>query len=141
MHPHPEDRGQSTVEFALVLPLFMACTALLVGTTVVCLQFVALHDTARAAARAAATSDRPDAAARAAVTDGSVSITVTQDHARDLVTVTARRSSGVWWFARVLPVGVFSRSVTMLREAPIVLGDGSVSVKGHGVVVAPFAGG
>ncbi len=141
MRRHPDERAQSTVEFALVLPLFLASVALLVGTTVVCLHFVALHDVARTAARAAITSHDPTAAARAVVTDPGVTVSVSQDHARDLLTVTARRTAGLWWFARLLPVSAFSQSVTMLREAPIVLGEESVSVKDHGVVVAPFAGG
>lgn len=120
MHRHRRSRAQSTVEFALVLPLFVGCVALLVGTTTVCLQYLALHDVARTAARAAVTADDPATAARAAVADARIALTVSEDG--DLVTVSARRTAGVWWFSRFLPAPLLSQSVTMMREAPIVLG-------------------
>ncbi len=120
MHRHRDSRAQSTVEFALVLPLFVGCIALLFGSTVVCLQFLALHDAARTAARAAVTSDDPASAARSAVGDTRVTLTVTEEG--DFITVTAERKTGVWWFTRLLPSPLLSQSVTMMREAPIVLG-------------------
>lgn len=103
-----------------MLPLYVGCIALLFGTTVACMRFVALHDAARTAARAAVTSDTPADAARDAVGDRSISLSVTETG--DLITVTAERNSGVWWFARFLPSPVLRQSVTMMRETPIVLG-------------------
>ena len=120
MHRHRDGRAQSTVEFALVLPLFVGCLVLLFGTTVVCLKYLALHDAARTAARAAATSDNPGPAARAAVVDRNVKVSLVETG--DLITVTAEQRSGVWWFTRFLPAPLLSQSVTMMREAPIVLG-------------------
>lgn len=117
-----DERAQSTVEFALVLPLFVGCIAFLLGTTVLCLQYLALHDIARTAARAAVTADDPLSAARATVTDPSVDIAVSEDPNRELITVTAERTGGVWWFSRFLPSPLLAQSVTMMREAPIVLG-------------------
>ena len=119
--PRPRDaRAQSTVEFALVLPLYVGCIALLLGTTLVCLQYLSLHDAARTAARAAVTSDDAASAARDAVDNENISLSVTETG--DLVTVTAERKTGVWWFSRFLPAPLLAQSVTMMREAPIVLG-------------------
>jgi TadE-like protein len=120
MRRHREARAQSTVEFALVLPLYVGCIALLFGMTVVCLQFLSLHDAARSAARAAVTSDNPEVAARSAVGDPHISLSMTE--AGDLITVTAERKSGLWWFSKFLPSPLLAQSVTMMREAPIVLG-------------------
>lgn len=120
MHLRHRARAQSTVEFALVLPLFVGCLTLLFATTIVCLQYLALHDVARTAARAAVTSENPPVAARAAVPDTRISVTTAENG--DFITVTTRRTSGVWWFSRFLPSPLLTQSVTMMREAPIVLG-------------------
>lgn len=113
-------RGQSTVEFALVMPLFALSLALLVGTTMLCLRFIALHDIARTAARAASTSLHPRDAARSVISDSSITVHVSEDIATDVITVTVQQSAGLWWFTRFLPGNVFQRSVSMMREAPIV---------------------
>ena len=65
----PRARGQATVEFALVLPLFVACTAIVVAATLVGLRALALSDLARDAARAATVADVPCEAAAAVVED------------------------------------------------------------------------
>ena len=122
LRPLSKQRGQATVEFALVMPLVVACVALLIGTTVTCLQYIALHDTARVAARVASTADNPTTAARHAVRNPNISVTVSEDLALGYLTVTTKRTGGLWWFGKFLPSGVLSQSVTMMREAPIVLG-------------------
>ena len=115
-----KERAQSTVEFALVMPLFVLCLTVLIGTCIVCLQLLALHDIARTAARAAVTSIHPADAARAAVTNSSVSVDVNEDVASGIITVTARYAQGMWWFTRLLPRRLSEQSVSMMRESPIV---------------------
>jgi Flp pilus assembly protein TadG len=117
-----KQRGQATVEFALVTPLVLACAGLLVGTTVTCLQYIALHDTARIAVRAAITADDPAVAAQNAIQNRNISVSVSEDIVHGYLTVTAKRTGGLWWFGKLLPSGILSQSVTMMREAPIVLG-------------------
>ena len=115
-------RGQSTIEFALVAPLVIACVGLLLAVTVTCLHHLALHDIARHAARSAITADDPTTAAHRAISDPNITLDISEDPVLRLVTVTAKRTGGLWWFGRFLPAGVLSQSVTMMRESPIVLG-------------------
>ena len=116
-----KQRAQATVEFALISPLVIFCAGLLVATTVFCLQYLSLHDVARVAARAAVVSDSPDAAAREAVGDASIRVTVREDLIAGTITVTVARTRGLWWVNRLLASRTISQSVTMMREAPIVL--------------------
>lgn len=113
-------RGQATVEFALVAPLFLACTLALVGTAVVCVRVVAQHDLARRAARAASVADDPCAAARASLPDDHRLRCTVHDDGMVVVAVSSRVTVPVVGRAvtRVLPW----TEVTMLREPPPVLG-------------------
>jgi len=61
--------GQATVEFALVLPLFIVCCAVIVVVTVVGVRTLTLADLARNAARAASLADDPCRAAAVIVAD------------------------------------------------------------------------
>jgi Flp pilus assembly protein TadG len=115
-------RAQATLEFALVAPLIFVCVGLLVSTTVMCLQFLSLHDSARTAARAAVVSQQPERAAQEAVADTSIRVQVSENLIAGTITVTATRTGGLWWLNRVLSSQSISQSVTMMREAPIVLG-------------------
>lgn len=114
-------RGQATVEFALVAPLVFACVGLLVGTTVMCLQYLSLHDVARIAARAAVVADVPSDAAQSAVADSSLQVTTKENVSAGTITVRVTRTGGLWWMNRLLATRAISQSVTMMREAPIVL--------------------
>lgn len=114
-------RGQATVEFALVAPLVFACVGLLVGTTVMCLQYLSLHDAARVAARAAVVADDPADAAQSTVANSSLHVTTTENLSTGTITVTVTKTGGLWWINRLLAMRAISQSVTMMREAPIVL--------------------
>ena len=117
-----DERGQATVEFAVILPLVFACVGLLFGATVMCLQYLSLHDVARVAARAAAISENPVEAARETVLDSSLQVKTTEDLVTGTITVTVTKTTGLWWVNRLLASRAISQSVTMMREAPIVLG-------------------
>ena len=115
-------RGQATVEFALVAPLIVACAGLLIGFTVMCLQYLSLHDVARVGARAAIVADNPEKAARDAVVDSSIRVETNENLVAGTITVTVTQTGGLWWVNRLLFSRAISQSVTMMREAPIVLG-------------------
>jgi len=120
-HQWNKQRGQATLEFALISPLVFACAGLLISTTVLCLQFLSLHDIARTATRVAVMSDNPLEAARNSVKDASIRVTVSENLVEGTVTVTVVRTGGLWWVNRLLAKRAVSQSVTMMREAPIVL--------------------
>lgn len=118
---HRRRRGQATVEFALVAPLFVACTLTLVAVAVACVRIVGMHDLARRAARAASVADDPCLAATRAVPDGT-RLRCTLDD--ELGTVTIGVSSRIavpflgGTLSRVLPWA----DATMIREPPLTLG-------------------
>lgn len=86
-----------------------------------CIQFLSLHDIARTAARAAVVSDHPSQAAKDCVRDASIRVNVAEDLVAGTLTVTVTRTGGLWWMNRVLSQRAISQSVTMMREAPLVL--------------------
>lgn len=117
-----KQRAQATVEFAVLAPLVFVCVGILVATTAMCLQYLSLHDVARTAARAASISEDSIEAARDAVGDSSVRVVVSENPVAGTVTVNVSKTGGVWWLNRLLGPHAISQSVTMMREAPIVLG-------------------
>jgi Flp pilus assembly protein TadG len=121
-------RGQATVEFALILPLVVACMMCVLATGVVVYDHLSLADLSRSAVRAAVASDDPPSAARSVVThtDSSVQIRTTMDDATGLVHVklTRQRKLPLWFLGRVLPHISVTAGATMLREPTSVIGDG-----------------
>mgnify|MGYP003341086555 CR=1 FL=1 len=76
MQPASSDSGQATVEFALVLPAVAALVGCIIGVTSLCLDVLALNDTARTSARLASVSIDPVTTARDYVTTAHPGITV-----------------------------------------------------------------
>ncbi|MFM7262401.1 MAG: TadE/TadG family type IV pilus assembly protein [Acidimicrobiales bacterium] len=116
----PDDRGQATVEFALLLPFVAALAACIVVVTAACLQLLALNDLARNCARAAAVSSDPAAAATATARNLHGDVSVTTGTEGTTVTVRVRR-----WFTVSVPfVGQvrlrtpLSAGASMLLEPP-----------------------
>ncbi len=114
-------RGQSTVEFAIVSPVVVACAAVLVGLTIACLHVITLHDTARTATRIAVTSENPAEAAQQFAKAHGATATVTDDPETGLVTVVLTRKSRIPLVGRISKVIGLRASATMMREAPPVL--------------------
>lgn len=114
-------RGQATIEFALVAPLFLACTLALVGTAVTCLRLVSLHDTARRAARAASVADDPCAAARVTVPERT-RLTCTLDDSLGTVTVSVSATIGIALLDSVVVRVLPAMTATVMREPPVSLG-------------------
>ena len=120
--PHHKDRGQATVEFALMAPLVVLCALLLLATLSVCLDTLRLNDIARSAVRSAITSDNPsDAATAIAVLSHVSAITIT-DESTGLVTVNATMKKRFPLLGRWLPSLSLRGTATMMREPPLVLG-------------------
>jgi Flp pilus assembly protein TadG len=121
-HPTRQNRpGQATVEFALVAPLFVACTLALVGTAVVCMRLVRAHDVARTATRAASVADDPCAAATAATPPGH-RVRCVVDDAAGTVTVAVSSSVVVPFVGRIVETVLPWMESTMMREPPPALG-------------------
>jgi hypothetical protein len=109
------------VEFALLLPLFAVLCGCIVAVTAACLQVLALADTARNAARLAAVSTDPAAAAAGHVAGESRGIIVTTDTDGTLVRVTLRRVMRVDLplVGRVSVPLPLSAGAVMLMEPPM----------------------
>ncbi|MGA0862389.1 MAG: TadE family protein [Ilumatobacteraceae bacterium] len=113
--------GQATVEFALVAPLFVACTLALVGTAVVSMRLVGVHDIARTATRAAAVADDPCTAAQAATPPGH-RVRCTLDDGAGTVTVAVSSTVAVPFVGRIVETVLPWMESTMMLEPPAALG-------------------
>jgi Flp pilus assembly protein TadG len=120
--PRRDNRGQATVEFALMAPLVVLCALLLLATLSVCLDTLRLSDVARNAVRSAITSDNPTEAATAIAELSHVSAKTTTDDLTGLVTVDATMKKRFPLLGRWLPSLSLHGTATMMREPPLVLG-------------------
>lgn len=116
-----KSRGQSTIEFAIISPLVVACASVLVGLTIACVQIITLHDVARTATRIAVTSDNPTETARQFAESKGATAAVTDDLSTGLVTVVLTRKSRIPLVGRISRAIGLRASATMMREAPPVL--------------------
>lgn len=117
------DDGQSTVEFALILPLLVICLGLVVQVLVVVSAQLDLENDTRLAARMASMSAEPDVAARSNFdrADASGPTRVDVDVTDRTVTVTLSRSIDliVPFLDRLLPPIELKSALTMALEPPI----------------------
>ena len=123
------DRGQATVEFALLLPFVAALAGCIVAMTAACIQLLALNDLARNCARAAAVSSDPAATAAATAQHLGGGATVTTHSDGSTVTVRVRRSFAlrVPLLGRLRLRTPLTAEATMLVEPPdIALPDSTV---------------
>jgi hypothetical protein len=113
---HKDDSGQATVEFALLLPLFVACIGVLVATTALALSSLRLADTARTAARVASTSNDPQDAVRTFTTEIGVDSRVTLDHQRQFLNVHLAQRIRLPFIGLPLPLVRLTAQSTVLYE-------------------------
>lgn len=116
------DRGQSTVEFVLVLPLVMFAVLLIAQFLVIVLTQVQVVNAARNAVRAAAVSQNPsDAASTTAQTSFGRDIEVDTEVSRKWVTVTTTYElvTDLPMVGRFVPDLTLSSRFSMLLEPPI----------------------
>lgn len=125
---HESERvpGQATVEFALVLPLFIGCTVLVVAATLAGLRTLTLSDLARDAARAATVAEVPCAAAARIVGDAAeMHCEIATLPASGAHTVQIRLTDRLPFTGSIdgwIPLPRPTATVTMLVEPPPVLG-------------------
>jgi Flp pilus assembly protein TadG len=120
------ERGQSTVEFALLLPLLVMCVGLLLAVVAVTQAQLMVVNASRNAARAAVVhtgDDAQRAAQRAAQAAASAStslrplqVTVTTRDNFMTVSVSARWGLPLPFVSALLPTVTLRASTTMLRE-------------------------
>ena len=95
------ERGQAAVELAMVLPLVAVVVAAIIDVAAFSIARVSLEHTAGAAARVAASTDRPDSAVAELLsrTGAGSSDTFSHEITRDglLVTVTVERTRRSAW--------------------------------------------
>jgi len=116
------DRGQSTVEFVLTLPLIMLSVLLIAQFLVIVLTQVQVVNAARNAVRAAAVSQNPnDAASNAAQTSFGRDIDVNTEVSKKWVTVTTTYElvTDLPMVGRFVPDLTLSSHFSMLLEPPI----------------------
>jgi Flp pilus assembly protein TadG len=119
---HHNNRGQATVEFALMAPLVVLCAVLLLAILSVCLDNLRLNDIARNAVRSAITSDNPSDAATAIADLSHVSSVTTINESTGFVTVDITMKKRVPIVGQWLPSLSLHGTSTMMREPPQVLG-------------------
>ena len=121
-------RGQSTIEFALIFPLAVACMIFVLAAGIIVYDHLALSDLSRSAVRAAITSDDPAAAAKQLVNlvdDGvRVHTSVNNETGLVLVKLERRRALPLPFAAQILPRFTVRASAVMMSEPPLVIGDG-----------------
>ena len=113
--------GQSTIEFAHIMPIFIACIALIVGVLSACLQVLSLNDFARSAARVAVTADDAHQAVAAMARPSGVSTSVTEQ-TDGIITVTSSQPFRLWFLTLPIARLQLRASCSMMREPPVVLG-------------------
>ena len=121
-------RGQSTIEFALIFPLAVACMIFVLAAGIIVYDHLALSDLSRSAVRAAVISDDPATAAEQIVNlvdDGvRVRTLVNNETGLVLVKLERRRALPLPFVAQMLPQFTVRASAAMMSEPPQVIGDG-----------------
>ena len=114
------DAGQATVEFALLLPLFIACVAVLISCIGIGLSSLRLADTARVAARTASTSDNPSQAVHILLQGQGITHTESTDATKQFLTVKLKRNVRVPLLGIPIPMMELSaQSTVMLEGVPV----------------------
>lgn len=113
---HKGEAGQATVEFALLLPLFIACIALIAWSALLGLSSIRLSDTARVAARAASTAADPTLTVESLLENQEISHSESLDETRQFLTVTLRQKIRIPLLGIPLPALSISAQSTVLVE-------------------------
>lgn len=116
------------MEFALILPLVVACMIFVLVAGLIVYDHLALADLSRSSVRAAVTSDDPASTAQDLVqaVDSRVRVRTTVDNESGLVHVRLERTRRLplLLISHLLPQFTVRASAVMLREPAMVIGDG-----------------
>ena len=118
---HRSNSGQATIEFALVLPLFMFSVLLMFAVLSACLNVLALNDVARSAARVAITAHQPEDAVQAMLQQSTIDSSVIEQP-NGIITVSVSRPFRFWLVDVPVAFVRMRASASMMREPPVVLG-------------------
>lgn len=121
IRPRRADAGQATVEFALLLPLFISCMAVLMASTAAGLASLRLSDTARVVARAASTSDNPSQTVESLLTSQEIAHSESLDATNNILTVSLRQKIRIPLIGIPIPVLTLNAESTVLLEGLPVL--------------------
>lgn len=120
-HQHKDDIGQATVEFALLLPLFLSCIALVIASAAVGLSSIRLADTTRVVARAASTAEDPSQTVEGLLRNRRISHAEFLDESRQFLTVTLRQKLRIPLIGIPIPIVSLSAQSTVVVEGLPVL--------------------
>jgi hypothetical protein len=120
IHQLKDEAGQATVEFALLLPLFVACIAVLITCIGIGLSSLRLADTARVAARAASTSDNPSQTLQSFLQDQGIAHSESVDATQQFLTVKLTQKMRIPFLGIPIPsVDLSAQSTVLLEGAPV----------------------
>jgi hypothetical protein len=117
-HHDSLQRGQSTVEFALVLPLFVICVIVLVSVVAASIITLRLNDFARITARSIATSQDSEEIQQDMMERCDCTIDISIDH--DIVHVRATQPFSMPLFGRRISVLRLSGDSFVMKEPPVI---------------------
>ena len=115
----PNSRGQSTVEFALVLPIFVGSLFVLTTVVSLCLNVLALSDSARIAVRAAATAKNPAAELATYEDQCKCSLHIVTSDFNPIITIRAERTARISFINLPLPIVRLHAVASLMREPPL----------------------
>jgi hypothetical protein len=110
------EAGQATVEFALLLPLFVACFAVLLSAIDVGFSSLRLADMARVAARTASTSDDPSRTVQMMLQDRNIAHRESLDSTQQFLTVALEQRIRIPIFGIPIPQFSLTAQSTVLLE-------------------------
>lgn len=110
------ETGQATVEFALLLPLFVACFSVLFSAISIGLSSLRLADMARVAARTASTSDDPSRTVQMMLQDRNIAHRESLDSTQQFLTVKLEQSIRIPLLGIQIPKFSLTAQSTVLLE-------------------------
>ena len=120
IHQHRDETGQATVEFALLLPLYVGCIAVLITSIGIGLSSLRLADTARVAARAASTSDNPSQTLQSFLQGQGIAHSESVDATQQFLTVKLTKNIRIPFLGIPIPsVEMSAQSTVLLEGAPV----------------------
>jgi Flp pilus assembly protein TadG len=120
IHQRKDEAGQATVEFALLLPLYVGCIAVLITSIGIGLSSLRLADTARVAARAASTSDNPSQTLQSFLQGQGIAHSESVDATQQFLTVKLTKNIRIPFLGIPIPsVEMSAQSTVLLEGAPV----------------------
>jgi Flp pilus assembly protein TadG len=116
--------GQATIEFALLLPLFVSCVAVLCAVVGIGLTSIRLADTARLTARAASTSETPSDVIESMVQTNGISHSESIDASGQFLTVHLTKKIHIPFLGLPIPkVSVSAQSTVLIESVPVLVNE------------------